>query len=128
MKRIFYISIVFLTFTFASCEKFLEKTPSGSLPTDSAVKSITDLSNAVNGVYEELVGQVFSLSGDMFIYGDLKGPDYDFYYNAGWSTPLGLQAVDPKSGHADDFYRIVYTAIGKVNYVLEAAKNYTPTT
>lgn len=128
MKKIFYISIVFLTFTFVSCEKFLEKAPSGSLPTDSAITSIADLNNAVNGVYQELVGQVFSLSGDMFIYGDLKGPDYEFPNNSGWSTPLGVQPVDSKSGHADDFYRIVYTAIGKVNYALEAAKNYTPTT
>ncbi|HOT89263.1 MAG TPA: RagB/SusD family nutrient uptake outer membrane protein, partial [Bacteroidales bacterium] len=128
MKKIFYISIVFLTFTFVSCEKFLEKAPSGSLPTDSAITSIADLNNAVNGVYQELVGQEFSLSGDMFIYGDLKGPDYEFPNNSGWSTPLGVQPVDSKSGHADHFYRIVYTAIGKVNYALEAAKNYTPTT
>ncbi len=110
-----------------SCENYLDRSPSGSLPVDGAVSSMQDLHNAVNGVYERLIVPQGSLSSDMFVYGDYKGTDWDMAYNAGHSTAMGVTNQTATSNHSDYFYYVLYTAIGRVNYTLEAASKFVPT-
>jgi starch-binding outer membrane protein, SusD/RagB family len=55
LKKIAYTIILGATAIFTGCEDFLEQSPSGSLPSDQAITSVTDLRNAVNGVYSGMI-------------------------------------------------------------------------
>ena len=52
MKKIYLVGLAFALLT-ASCDDVLEKTSSTQLPTIDAISSVADLTNAVNGVYEQ---------------------------------------------------------------------------
>ena len=54
MKKIYLVGLAFALLT-ASCDDVLEKTSSTQLPTIDAISSVADLTNAVNGVYEQQV-------------------------------------------------------------------------
>lgn len=126
MKKLRILALLFSSLMIVSCEGFLETSPSGSLKTDDAISSVQDLHNAINGVYERLIVPQASLSSDMFVYGDYKGTDWDYAYNAGHSTHMGLTNQTATSNHSENFYYVIYTALGRANYVLAAASKFTP--
>ena len=57
MKKIYLVGLAFALLT-ASCDDVLEKTSSTQLPTIDAISSVADLTNAVNGVYEQQATEV----------------------------------------------------------------------
>ncbi|MDX9854142.1 MAG: RagB/SusD family nutrient uptake outer membrane protein [Tenuifilaceae bacterium] len=126
MKRLSILALLFSFFMIVSCDEDLEFSPSGSLKTEDAISNVQDLHNAINGVYERLIVPQASLSSDMFVYGDYKGDSYDYAYNAGHSTHMGLTNQTATSDHSDNFYYVIYTALGRANYVLEAASKFSP--
>ena len=63
MKKIYLVGLAFALLT-ASCDDVLEKTSSTQLPTIDAISSVADLTNAVNGVYEQQATEVGSYGAD----------------------------------------------------------------
>ena len=75
MKKIYIIGLMSALLC-SSCSNFLEKDPSTSLPVESAVTTMKDLRNAVNGIaYIALNGRM-CYDADFAIYADLKGEDF----------------------------------------------------
>ena len=59
----------------AACEA-LDQAPSTSVTTDTAITSVEDLANAVNGAYYVATyGTTLTVASEMSIYADLVGPD-----------------------------------------------------
>ena len=120
MKKI-SICLIAFSMTFASCENFLEESPSSKLPTNTAISSVTDLSNAINGVYLKLIDDQYGLAGDMFIYADLKGTDAEYISMGGHCAYLSQYQHGANDGHPDGFWYDIYVALGRTNYTLEGA-------
>ena len=77
----------------SSCSDFLEKEPSTALPVESAVTSMKDLRNAVNGIaYIALNGRM-SYDADFAIYADLKGEDFRAVSNNNHAGPMSRYKI-----------------------------------
>ncbi len=124
MKKISFFLIA-LSMTFASCENFLDESPSSKLPTNTAITSVTDLSNAINGVYYTLVNEQYGLAGDMFLYADLKGTDTKYISKGGHCSYLSDYQTSANDGHPDGFWSDIYSALGRANYAIEGATGMT---
>ena len=73
MKKLIYLLPVIMMA--AACDA-LEQSPSTSVTTDTAITSVEDLANAVNGVYYVATyGTILTVASEMAIYADLVGPD-----------------------------------------------------
>ena len=70
MKKIYLVGLAFALLT-ASCDDVLEKTSSTQLPTIDAISSVADLTNAVNGVYEQQATEVGSYGAEFTLLADL---------------------------------------------------------
>ncbi len=127
MKKI-SIFLIALSMTFASCENFLDESPSSQLPTETAITSVQDLSNAINGVYYTLVNEQYGLAGDMFIYADLKGTDTKYISKGGHCSYLSDYQHSANDGHPDGFWYDIYASLGRANYALAGASGMTVTT
>jgi starch-binding outer membrane protein, SusD/RagB family len=118
-----------LAMVLSSCNSFLDESPSDKLPSSSAITTVTDLSNAVNGVYEDLVvgpsgaSAEYGLAGDMTFYGDLKANDAytDPNFDNNHISPLYRYENNATSGHTEAFYQVLYETLGQVNDVLNTS-------
>ena len=73
MKPKIFISLAFLAL--CACEA-LNQEPSTSVTTDTAITSVEDLANAVDGAYYVATyGTMMTVASELSIYGDLVGPD-----------------------------------------------------
>lgn len=113
--------------SFTSCENFLDRNPSTSLPSDDAVTSVRDLRFAVNGVYSLMTGTRGTYAGDFIVYADLKGTDLEPLFNVNQISPVSFYTVDKNNSITLDFYRTFYTGLARVNKVMEQAAALEPT-
>ena len=112
MKKIIYtLSAVLLL---ASCDA-LDQNPSTSVTTDTAITSVDDLSNAVNGAYYlATYGTVLTVASEMSIYADLVGPDsYQPASSGQNASRLAQYGMTP--GDTYNIYYYLYSAIASVN-------------
>lgn len=58
MKKIYLVLGIAASMMFSSCSDFLDREPSTELPINSAIKSTSDLQNAVNGIGYVLSGSL----------------------------------------------------------------------
>ena len=80
MKKIYLVGLAFALLT-ASCDDVLEKTSSTQLPTIDAISSVADLTNAVNGVYEQQATEVGSYGAEFTLLADLRSGDFQSIYH-----------------------------------------------
>ena len=122
MKKIYIIGLMSAMLC-SSCSDFLEKEPSTSLPVESAVTTITDLRNAVNGIaYIALNGRM-SYDADFAIYADLKGEDFKAVSNNNHAGPISRYQITSTDALAYNGYYYYYKAIANVNKVLSIIDN-----
>ena len=119
MKSFRYIIPVALLL--AACEA-LDQEPSTSVTTDTAITSVEDLANAVNGAYYVATyGTLLTVASEMSIYADLVGPDSYQPASSGQSaTRLAQFSMTPADTYNIYFY--LYAAIASVNNALEKAQ------
>lgn len=116
MKKIIYIlTISALT---AGCEA-LDLSPSTSVTTDTAITSVDDLSNAVNGAYYlATYGTRLTMASELAIYGDLVGPDSYQPSSSGQNASRIAQfTMTPNDTYSAYYY--LYSALASVNSALE---------
>jgi len=134
MKKLNYIILIIFAGILFACDGYLDQSPATSLPSDEAITTVADLSNAVNGVYAMLVytddldnESLFQYTpcGDFTLYADMKGDDAYYPVNSNHLTPLARYDHDETSDHAEGFYAVFYKALGQVNDVLNTASGLT---
>lgn len=118
MKKIIYMLPVL--FAMAACDA-LNQDPSTAVTVDTAITSVDDLANAVNGAYYVATyGTMLTVASEMAFYADLVGPDS--YQPA--SSGQNASRLAQFSLTANDTYNIyyyLYAAIASVNNALEKA-------
>ena len=119
MKSFRYIIPVALLL--AACEA-LDQEPSTSVTTDTAITSVEDLANAVNGAYYVATyGTLLTVASEMSIYADLVGPDSYQPASSGQSaTRLAQFSMTPADTYNIYFY--LYAALASVNNALVQAQ------
>ena len=133
LKKIIYITIVGFAIVFQSCEGFLEQSPSDALPSVEAITSVTDLNNAVNGVYTGMIDFDLGLGqftesysyygGDIIAYADLKGGDLDYTASNNQISPMARYEHSAESDFAEHFWQMPYTLVGRINDILSVIDN-----
>ncbi len=116
MKKLIFVLPV--TILLAGCGG-LDQDPSTSVTVDSAITSVEDLSNAVNGAYYVATyGTILTVASEMSIYADLVGPDSYQPASSGQNASRMAQfALTPADTYNAYYY--LYSALASVNNALE---------
>lgn len=116
MKKLIYILPVILMT--AACDA-LDQNPSTSVTTETAITSVEDLANAVNGVYYVATyGTMLTVASEMAIYADLIGPDsYQPASSGQNASRLAQFSMTPNDTY--NIYYYLYAGIANVNSALE---------
>jgi starch-binding outer membrane protein, SusD/RagB family len=132
-KKIIFTLVLGLTMVFQGCVDFLEQSPSDALPSAEAITSVTDLNNAVNGVYTGMIDFDLGLGqqtepysyygGDFIAYADLKGGDLNYTSSNNQISPMARYEHGVESDFAEHYWKMPYTLIGRINDVLSVADN-----
>ncbi len=127
-KNIIYSFIAFLLLSGTACEDFLENYPSTSLPADQAIENITDLQNAVNGVYTQLIepnlpNYATYYAGNYIAFGDLRSGDMTFILNQNQISPVARYGYDKNSMYANVFWKMPYVSLARINDILSVVDN-----
>ena len=119
MKTIKYI--LPLAVILAGCDA-LDQDPSTSVTVDTAITSIEDLSNAVNGAYYVATyGTTMTVASELAIYADLVGPDsYQPASSGQNASRLAQYALTPADTYNAYYY--LYAALASVNSAIEKAE------
>lgn len=118
MKKFIYI--IPLALFLSGCQA-LDQDPSTSVTVDTAITSIEDLSNAVNGAYYVATyGTMLTVASEMSIYADLIGPDsYQPASSGQNASRMAQYALTPADTYNAYYY--LYAAIASINNALEKA-------
>ena len=119
MKRLLYILIAVTAIS--ACGP-LDQNPSTSVTTETAITSVTDLSNAVNGAYYiATYGDMLTVASELSIYADLIGPDaYQPSSNGQNASKMGAFSLTPADTYGAYYY--LYSALANVNNAIEKGK------
>ena len=118
MKKLIYIlPVVVIT---AACDA-LDQNPSTAVTVDTAITSVDDLANAVNGAYYVATyGTALTVASEMAIYADLTGPDSYQPASSGQNASR-LAQFSMTANDTYNAYYYLYAAIASVNNALEKA-------
>ena len=132
-KKLVYTLILGFAFVLNGCEGFLEQSPSDALPSDEAITNVTDLNNAVNGVYTGMIDFDLGLGnetepysyygGDFIAYAALKGGDLDYTASNNQISPMARFEHAAESDFAEHYWQMPYTLIGRINDVFTVIDN-----
>lgn len=122
MKKIYILAVAF-GMLFSSCEDFLDKVPSTSLPAGEAITSMSDLRNAINGIGYSMSRARMTYSADFAILSDLKGSDFRPISDVNQAAPIGRYSITKNDDIPYHAYSYFYQALARVNSVMEAAKS-----
>ena len=102
----------------ASCDA-LDQDPSTSVTVDTAITSVEDLANAVNGAYYVATyGTTLTVASELSIYADLVGPDsYQPASSGQNASRLAQYALTPADTYNAYYY--LYAALASVNNALD---------
>ena len=118
MKKLIYIlPVVIMT---AACDA-LNQDPSTAVTVDTAITSVDDLANAVNGAYYVATyGTMLTVASEMAIYADLIGPDSYQPASSGQNASR-LAQFSMTANDTYNAYYYLYAAIASINNALEKA-------
>lgn len=119
-----YLAAFAFAVALASCDT-LDKVPSDSWDSASAIQTVDDLKYAVNGVYETQTGNVSQFgnyTGDFGLFADLKGSDYKCVGNNNQATEISRYQATATSNLPEAIYRLFYKSIARINKVMEQTK------
>lgn len=118
MKKLIYIlPAIMMT---AACDA-LNQDPSTAVTVDTAITSVDDLANAVNGAYYVATyGTMLTVVSEMAIYADLVGPDSYQPASSGQNASR-LAQFSMTANDTYNAYYYLYAAIASVNNALEKA-------
>lgn len=121
MKRSFIISVLAAMFFTTACD-LIDVQPTQSIPTQEAIKDRTGLERALIGSYDALQSAGY-YGREFLVVLDLVSD------NLVWTgTTAGYNQIDNNStlsdnGIIESVWSSIYTALNRVNYVIEAIPN-----
>lgn len=117
MKRLLYI---LCAAAITACSA-LDQNPSTSTTTDTAITTVGDLANAVNGAYYiATYGTMLTMGSELAIYADLVGPDsYQPASSGQNASKIAAFTLTPADTYAA--YGYPYMALANVNNAIEQA-------
>ena len=115
MKKAIFLLI---TTMLCSCDA-LNQDPSTAVTTDTAITSLNDLSNAINGAYYiATYGTTLTMGAELSIYADLVGPDSYQPSSSGQNASRIAQfSLTPNDTYNAYYY--LYAALANVNKAIE---------
>lgn len=119
-----YIAAFAFAVALASCD-ILDKEPSDSWDSGSAIQTVDDLKYAVNGVYETQTGNVSQFgnyTGDFGLFADLKGSDYKCVGGNNMATEISRYMATSTSNLPEAIYKLFYKSIARANKIIEQTK------
>lgn len=119
-----YIAVFAFAVALASCD-ILDKEPSDSWDSGSAIQTVDDLKYAINGVYETQTGNVSQFgnyTGDFGLFADLKGSDYKCVGGNNMATEISRYLATSTGNLPDAIYQLFYKSIARTNKVMEQAQ------
>lgn len=132
MKKI-YLSLALATgITLSSCSDFLDREPSTNLPSGTAITTVSDLQNAINGVGYVLYGEDpsfahtrFTYASEFSIYADLLTNEFALVGDNGQTTGISKYTLTSTDYPSEDGYGLYYRALANVNNALASVPNVT---
>ena len=117
-----YISLAFAaSLALTSCSDFLDKEPSTSLPSGSAITTVTDLENAINGIcYILIENGRMGYASEFGLYGDLRCNDFTIIKSNGQTEAISSYVNTGTDYPSNDSYKTFYMALANVNNALES--------
>jgi len=119
-----YIAAFAFAVALASCD-ILDKEPSDSWDSGSAIQTVDDLKYAINGIYETQTGNVSQFgnyTGDFGLFADLKGSDYKCVGGNNMATEISKYLATSTGNLPDAIYQLFYKSIARTNKVMEQAQ------
>ena len=119
-----YIAAFAFAVALASCD-ILDKEPSDSWDSGSAIQTVDDLKYAINGIYETQTGNVSQFgnyTGDFGLFADLKGSDYKCVGGNNLATEISRYLATSTGNLPDAIYQLFYKSIARTNKVMEQAQ------
>lgn len=116
-----YIAAFAFAVALASCD-ILDKEPSDSWDSGSAIQTVDDLKYAINGVYETQTGNVQQFgnyTGDFGLFADLKGSDYQCIGKNNQATEISRYQATATGNLPEAIYQLFYKSIARVNKIME---------
>lgn len=116
-----YIAAFAFAVALTSCD-LLDKEPSDSWDSGSAIQTVDDLKYAINGVYETQTGNVSQFgnyTGDFGLFADLKGSDYKCVGNNNQATEISRYQATATGNQPEAIYQLFYKSIARVNKIME---------
>lgn len=114
MKKILFI-LGLASLLVTGCGDFFDTAPSNKIPTAIAFRTVTDVDNAVNGLYDLMSGSGY-YGAAMFAYGDMKGDDMQSSEESGVCNICYMFNHRPNSLNAGSLW-------GRPFYILREAWN-----
>ena len=114
MKKILFI-LGLASLLVTGCGDFFDTAPSNKIPTAIAFRTVTDVDNAVNGLYDLMSGSGY-YGAAMFAYGDMKGDDMQSSEESGVCNTCYMFNHRPNSLNAGSLW-------GRPFYILREAWN-----
>lgn len=119
MKKYLYIAVAALSL--AACSKQLNQEPATSVSTTTAITTIEDLGNAINGAYYiATYGDQMTLSSELAIYADELGPD-SFVKNGSGQFAQKIHERSVTNNDSYPAYYYIYKGLANINQALVAA-------
>lgn len=120
MKRIKYIFFILSLFFVTSCaDDFLEISPTGALPTDSAIQSVTDMETILLGAYSQL--QNSDYYGRYFVLvPDVMADDVKQNSSANRAKEWAEYTGTSLDFISEEIWTEIYEAINRANSVINA--------
>lgn len=119
-----YIAAFAFAVALTSCD-LLDKEPSDSWDSGSAIQTVDDLKYAINGVYETQTGNVSQFgnyTGDFGLFADLKGSDYKCVGGNNQATEISKYQATATGNQPEAIYKLFYKSIARVNKIMEQAQ------
>jgi len=118
MKKLILLFLIFLV----GCTDMLDQMPSDQLPSSSAITTVNDLKLALNGVYVLYTNRA-SYAGDFGLYADGKGGDTRYMGSFNHFAPITRYEHDATSEMPRRIYENIYTALARINNILEVVSS-----
>lgn len=130
MKTKYLVLGVVAAMTLSSCSDFLDREPSAELPSGTAIKTVTDLQYALNGVGNDLTGYMtgyerMTYGSEFTLFGDVRCNDFAVIDDNGQTSELNKYNYDSNGNFPDYGYKVFYKALADANSALANIPNVT---
>jgi hypothetical protein len=119
--NIFILYICFTSLLVSSCKDFLTTTDPTKIGKDRFFKDLSQIDQAMNGVY----GQLQGITNTAYLFGEMASDNTSFDFNpldrggaAGWEA-IEFSTVNPGNGEISALYNNHYSALYNINNTLE---------